>query len=162
MKRRHERGAVIAETALVVGLLFFFLLAILEFGRIYNVYQVITDAAREGARYASAPTLAGATPGPQAVADYVCNFLRPANVAVPCTAQTLPRGIDCTVQGQLPNDTPAGIYVGDPGCQLPLNRTNNIATNYAEVDIAVPYNFLSLPFGTINIRTRAVMRYETN
>ena len=47
--RRKQRGAVIAESAVTLIVLFMLLFAILEFGRAYKTYQVLTDAAREGA-----------------------------------------------------------------------------------------------------------------
>ena len=50
--RRGERGQALAEFALVLPLILFFIAGILEFGRAWNIKQAITDAAREGARYA--------------------------------------------------------------------------------------------------------------
>lgn len=49
---RDERGQALVEFALVVPLLLMLVIGVFEFGRAYNVYQVITDAAREGARTA--------------------------------------------------------------------------------------------------------------
>jgi len=48
---RGGRGQAIAEFALVLPLVLFFLAAILEFARAWNIKQAVTDAAREGARY---------------------------------------------------------------------------------------------------------------
>ena len=158
MKCRKERGAVIAEAAVVIGLLFFFLLATMEFGRIYNVYQVITDAAREGARF-SALSNGGTQPTAQNVANQVCSYLNASAVQLDCTVkQNLPQGVTCNSGTSLPNTTPPGVYVTS-NCTVVVN---NVQTGYSEVDVAVPYRFLSLPFGTVNIRTRAVMRNETN
>ena len=50
---RQERGANLVEMALVLPLLALFLVAILDFGRAFNNYIIVTNAAREGARYAS-------------------------------------------------------------------------------------------------------------
>ena len=50
--RRSERGQALAEFALVLPLILFFIAGIVEFGRAWNIKQAITDAAREGARYA--------------------------------------------------------------------------------------------------------------
>lgn len=50
--RRDERGGAMVEFAIVVPLLMLFVMGIVEFGRAWNTYQVITDAAREGARRA--------------------------------------------------------------------------------------------------------------
>jgi len=43
----------IAEAALILPLLFMFLLAIVSFGRAYNIYSTVTYAAHEGARVAN-------------------------------------------------------------------------------------------------------------
>ncbi|MGO9271829.1 MAG: TadE family protein [Terriglobia bacterium] len=53
-----ERGAEIVEFAFVAPLLITLVLGIFWVGRAYNTYQTITHAAREGARYAAAPTCA--------------------------------------------------------------------------------------------------------
>ncbi|MBX7445209.1 MULTISPECIES: TadE/TadG family type IV pilus assembly protein [unclassified Arthrobacter] len=50
---RKEKGAVAVEMAIVLPLLLLILLGIIEFGRAYNVQVSLTQAAREGARYAA-------------------------------------------------------------------------------------------------------------
>ena len=50
--RRNERGQALVEFALVVPLLLIMVMAIIDFGRAWNLHQTITDAAREGARQA--------------------------------------------------------------------------------------------------------------
>lgn len=50
--RRSERGQALAEFALVLPLVMLFIAGIVEFGRAWNIKQAVTDAAREGARYA--------------------------------------------------------------------------------------------------------------
>ena len=52
---RKENGTVIVETAFTVLLLFTFLFAIMEAGRLFNVQETLTDAAREGARFGVTP-----------------------------------------------------------------------------------------------------------
>ena len=49
---KGETGAALIEFALVVPLLLALVVGIFEFGRAWNIYQVITDAGREGARMA--------------------------------------------------------------------------------------------------------------
>ena len=53
-----ESGAEIVEFAFVAPLLITLVLGIFWVGRAYNTYETITHAAREGARYAAAPTCA--------------------------------------------------------------------------------------------------------
>jgi Flp pilus assembly protein TadG len=49
---RSERGQALAEFALVLPLILLFIAGIVEMGRAWNIKQAVTDAAREGARYA--------------------------------------------------------------------------------------------------------------
>ena len=49
---RDERGQALVEFALIMPFLLLFIIGIVEFGRGWNQHQVITDAAREGARSA--------------------------------------------------------------------------------------------------------------
>ena len=51
-RRRDELGQALVEMALILPILLMLLLGIFEFGRAWNTKQVITDAAREGARLA--------------------------------------------------------------------------------------------------------------
>jgi len=50
LRRRSERGQSLVEFALVLMPLFVILLAIIQFGFIFNAYVTITNASREGAR----------------------------------------------------------------------------------------------------------------
>ena len=50
-----ERGQAMIETALVLPILLLISVGIFEFGRAYQTYQVLTNAAREGARLAILP-----------------------------------------------------------------------------------------------------------
>jgi Flp pilus assembly protein TadG len=50
-----ERGAELIEFALVVPMLLFILLGIADFGFMFQRYEVLTNAAREGARIAVLP-----------------------------------------------------------------------------------------------------------
>lgn len=52
---RSESGQAAVEAALVLPVLLLLLLGILEFGQAWNAKQVVTDAAREGARLAVTP-----------------------------------------------------------------------------------------------------------
>ena len=49
---KNERGAALLETAVTIPLILLISVAIFEFGRAYQTWQVLTNAAREGARVA--------------------------------------------------------------------------------------------------------------
>ena len=55
---QRVEGAEIAEAALVLPLVFMFLLGIVWFGRAFNIYSTITQAAERGAQTAARPTCA--------------------------------------------------------------------------------------------------------
>ena len=51
-KRQNERGAALLETAITLPMILLVCIGIFEFGRAYQTWQVLTNAAREGARVA--------------------------------------------------------------------------------------------------------------
>ena len=53
---RKDSGQNLVEFALVVVLLMLLVVGIVEFGRAWNLYQILANAAREGARLASLPS----------------------------------------------------------------------------------------------------------
>jgi len=62
MQPKSERGTAIIETAMTLPLLLLVSVGIFEFGRAYQTWQVITNAAREGARVAVLPNVAAGAP----------------------------------------------------------------------------------------------------
>ena len=74
-QRRHSLGLAekhpgqsLIELALILPVLMFILVGIVDFGRVFNAYIIITNAAREGARYgAMHPT------DEDGIKDYVIN-----------------------------------------------------------------------------------------
>ncbi len=65
---KNERGQALLETALTLPLLLLVSVSIFEFGRAYQTWQVLTNAAREGARVAVLPNAAAADVRARAVA----------------------------------------------------------------------------------------------
>jgi len=94
---RNPRGAEIAETAMILPLLFVFVMAIFWFGQAFRYYGTITHAAREGARAAVAPYCATCTATNSAVQNatnavnsaLTAANLSPAQVQAPSPAPTL-------------------------------------------------------------------------
>ena len=54
-KIRTERGQAMIETALTLPLLLLLSISVFEFGRAFQYWQILTNAAREGARVAVLP-----------------------------------------------------------------------------------------------------------
>jgi len=147
-KRNNSRGATVLEMALVLPILFMVLFGILEFGRAYNMFQAVTDAAREGARYSVAPIAsglpnAGTLPDPATqVIPYVQYFLQGDGI-------TVPDGNIVVLQ----------TCSGTAACPA----VNGVAgLQYTQVTVTAPYQFIYFPFGTLNIKSQSVMRNETN
>jgi Flp pilus assembly protein TadG len=61
-RSRDTRGAEIAETAMVLPLLFMFVMAIFWFGQAFRIYGTLAHAARQGARAAVVPVCATCPP----------------------------------------------------------------------------------------------------
>jgi Flp pilus assembly protein TadG len=86
---RNERGAALLETAITIPLILAVCVAIFEFGRAYQTWQVITNAAREGARVA---ILAESTN--EQVTTVVRNYMQAGQLASYATASV---GVERTV-----------------------------------------------------------------
>jgi len=114
--------------------LFTLIMGIVEFGRIYSMYQNLTDAAREGARYAVAPD---------------------------ATTQALPSVSD--VQGHVtPFLTSLNISNGSVGVAATTHTINGVPTTYTLVTVSAPYTFFFLSSTTITVTAQSEMRNETN
>ncbi len=131
-----QKGGTLLEGAITLLLFFMLIFGVLEFGRAYNLYQVATNAAREGARLSVAPFPGTNTlPTDAEVAAQVQKFLDSAGA----------RGATVVV-----SQTAAGPEV------------NNVTPVYTQVDVTVPYRFLFFGFGTVNLGAHARMRNENS
>jgi Flp pilus assembly protein TadG len=114
-------GAEIAETAMVLPLLFVVLLAIFWFGQAYRYYGTITHAAREGARAAVAPICA--TCGTNSTQTQVNNAVTAVNNAL--TAANLNPSLTLA-----PSPTPNLCACGtaSPPCGTPVTCVPSTST----------------------------------
>jgi hypothetical protein len=144
--RNNARGATVLEMALVLPILFILLFAIMEFGRAYNIFTTVTNAAREGARFSVAPIAtgfpnAGNPPTVAQVKADVQQFLHLDGIVVPDSNIDVVQ--TCSGTAACP------IVYGETGLQ------------YSQVTVTAPYSFIYFsPFGTVNLTSRAVMRNE--
>lgn len=76
--RKNRKGAAVVEFALIAPILFLLVFGMIEFGRMIMVQQVLTNAAREGARLA---VLDSPTPTAGPVTAAVRNYLQTAGIA---------------------------------------------------------------------------------
>lgn len=70
--RKTERGQAMVEMALILPILILIVFGIIEFGRIFNTKLIVSNAAREGARYAA---VNGNTVNDEQIFDVVKNYV---------------------------------------------------------------------------------------
>jgi Flp pilus assembly protein TadG len=97
-RRCSEKGAELIEFALVFPLLLLVVLGIIDFGFLFQKYEVVTNAAREGARIATLPTY-----GPSYAQNRVFEYLDAASMTDPGRTATV---------------TPVALLSGDCGYQV--------------------------------------------
>lgn len=133
---RDERGGAAVELALIMPVLVLLLFGIIEFARVWNVKQVLTDAAREGTRIAVVTERQNLTQ--QQLVDSVTAVVQRAATAA---------GIDIT---QLTIDTSQGVG-GEPNSPARVQLTYQYQTLFGT---------WILPDQAFQLRTSAVMRNE--
>ena len=118
----EERGAAVIEGALILLAVLTVFFSIWEAGRLMNVQQVVTNGAREGARFAVTPlTQTSCLPTDTAIRSRVNTFLGSANI----TGATIDINPD------------SGGTIGTP--------TLINGKQYTRVRVTYTYSFLSLP-----------------
>jgi Flp pilus assembly protein TadG len=139
-----ENGQAMVEFALVLPILLMVLLGIVDFGRAWNARQVITNAAREGAR---TTVVSGSKAGPDSVKVLVNNALSSAGL------QPTALGSTCT--------TAAGpmLCVSGNGGSPGTSATVQIAYPY-RLQFLAPLMKWTTGQSSITLRTSFVMRNE--
>ena len=113
--RRSESGAEFVEFAMAFPLLLFIVMAILDFGLMFEQYEVISNAAREGARLAMLPNYtitACPTCGTQRASSYVNAALIAGSAAGAPSATIAPQDITFTVGGVSTTVCGVNVQVG--------------------------------------------------
>jgi Flp pilus assembly protein TadG len=113
MKRmRSEKGAALLEAAITVPIILLISVGIFEFGRAYQTWQVLTNAAREGARLA---VITGSTDAD--VTTRVRNYMQAGSLGNYGTAAvTIQRNVVLTG-----SDTASSIQIDYPFQFMVLN-----------------------------------------
>jgi len=142
---QDERGQALAEFAMVLPLILFFIAAILEFGRAWNIKQAVTDAAREGARYA---VVMDASMSVSDVEDKIEERLALASIETSNITISSPDP-DCAVL--------ADCFHTDAGYGKEMTVT--VSTQYRMGLVHVLLKWAGLPT-TVTIGTDATMRHE--
>jgi Flp pilus assembly protein TadG len=142
-RKPKRRGVSLVQMALVLPVCLVFLLGLFDFCRALMVRQVVDNAAREGARYATVSTISVTT---SAVQTVVRNF----------------------IAGQLPTSaTTIQVYLADPATGANLGDWTTAQLGQAiGVKVTGTYTpmlskFSMLP-STLSISATAIMRSEAN
>jgi len=142
-RAKSERGAALLEAAITIPMLLLISVGIFEFGRAWQTWQVLTNAAREGARVAVLPD-----PTPGVAEDRAREYMR---------------------GGQLPKADDAAIDINESASIT----VNGAAVSASQVTIDYPFTFIVLQpvarlispgtsvGGPLTIRAQALMRNES-
>jgi Flp pilus assembly protein TadG len=136
---RDERGAQLIEAALVLPLLLLVLLGILDFGLLFQRYEAVTNAAREGARVAILPGYTNAD-----VVNRVQQYLTDAGLTAAPTTTVI---------------APAGVNVGGGTCITMTGATVSYPHTYFLVGGIMTY-FGGPGLDSTALVATAMMRYE--
>lgn len=153
---KHSEGAEIAEAALVMPVVFLFLLGIIWFGRAFNIYSTIQQAAQQGAITAARPSCATCSsgspfPAPGTIASTVTavmqasnldpgQILNPGGATAPCTTSS-----NITIcQGVLLNPPSNPTQVQSCPIPTPTEICGTMVT------FQYPFQFY-LPFTSLNL-----------
>jgi Flp pilus assembly protein TadG len=120
---RRDDGAALIEAAFVLPLLLFISVAIIEFGRAFQTWQIVTNAAREGARVAVLPGMSD-----DAIKTRVNDYLKlgidnPASAAIAINRTTTVSlgGAATASASRVQVDYPFTFIVLQPVAQLLVN-----------------------------------------
>jgi hypothetical protein len=152
-------GAEIAEAAVVLPLVFLFLIGIYWFGRAFNIYSTIDTAAREGARVGVAQTCATCTPpntlatttaiGNEVQSVLQASRLDPTQMILPTVAAPNACGTVTALTCQMPTSPSLNMCVYY-NAQLDSPSATPAACGVV-VAFKYPYQFY-FPFTTLNFQ----------
>jgi Flp pilus assembly protein TadG len=163
---QEDSGAELVEAAFVMPILLMLLLGIVWMGRAYDVYETITRAAREGARYAVLPSCASCSPANQMTSTYTTAGTTNSPACLSGTTYEFTNYVAPSLLASHldPNNT----VVQQTYCQqaVVMNPTSPAAAQQCGVQVSFKYPvhfaipFTSLNATTINIPTSVTMRME--
>jgi Flp pilus assembly protein TadG len=122
---RNQRGAALIETAITIPLVLLVSVSIFEFGRAYQTWQVLTNAAREGARVAVLESYTDA-----AVTSTVRNYLTSGQLTNAGTASiTVVRNVPfgATTASRITVNYPFQFIVLNPVAKL-VRKSSTVGT----------------------------------
>jgi Flp pilus assembly protein TadG len=179
---RDTRGTEIAETAVVLPMLFMILIAIFWFGQAFRIYGTLTQASRAGARAAVAPVCAtcgpaATTPTQNAVAAITsamqashlntAQLLPPASWTPPTLCACGSASPACGTPVQCDGATTLACVQPNVQLSYPTAVAGGMGTCGTSVSMRYQYPFhfriplTNLDLGTMQLPGQAQMRAET-
>jgi Flp pilus assembly protein TadG len=161
---RDTTGTEIAEAAVVLPVLFTILLGVFFFGRAYNIYGTITQAAMQGARAAVAPVCATCPPGGltanQVATNVVAPVLQASNLNTSAVQSFQPPACACGTVGcgtPVACD-PAGVSATPSICvQQNVTLSNSAGNLQCGTSVAFQYQYgFNLPFHSYTLPMKAI------
>ncbi|MGA9474910.1 MAG: TadE/TadG family type IV pilus assembly protein [Terriglobales bacterium] len=153
-KLRGTEAAEIAEAALVMPVVFIFLLGIIWFGRAFNIYSTITQAAQQGvivAARSGCATCGTSFPGDVPVANAVISVMQASSLdpsQIPPGTGTLSLGCTSSSNIQICRQV---VLNSSPGNSAPQPCTPGTAQVCGTtVSFQYPFQFY-LPFTSLNL-----------
>ncbi|HWW82600.1 MAG TPA: TadE/TadG family type IV pilus assembly protein [Vicinamibacterales bacterium] len=149
-KWMSDSGAEFVEAALAFPLLFFLVMGITEFGIMFQQYEVITNAAREGARIAVLPDYQS---------DLTDNVTTRVNDYV--TAAMISMGGDLANDLSTTVSAPTTKQVGDDPPVCISTVTVTVSFKHTFLFLGGIANYFGATFGTKNLNAASTMRLES-
>ncbi len=153
-KRQPQQGAAAVEFAIIALLLFTILFGILEFGRLFYVYNTVQEVTRHAAREAVVRWVDNSSTSP---AKILALF---GGASVPAGAEITAANIDIqylTASGAVPSPFPlsasdniSACLTGPAGC-IALVQVSIIGANYAPMVGLFPFLNIPIPASTVTM-----------
>jgi Flp pilus assembly protein TadG len=131
-RRRRERGAALGELALVMPFLLLVVMLMLEGSRLVETYQIINNAAREGARLAVLPENQGS---PADIAGEIVNYAGLNGVTIPAA--------NITIDQSLLVPTPSGVSISASQVTVQYSFTLNYLAVFTLLGVPGTYTLSS-------------------
>lgn len=160
VRRPRERGQAIIELALTLPLLLLVVMGIFDFGLMFQRYEVVTNAAREGARVGVLPNYTTANAQFRALQYLDVGGLGGASVTTrtPCGGAEVP-GSRC-VSARLNSTT---IPASGPNPAITLNEIIvTVEYDHGHVFVGPIMGLFGGSLGTTRLRSVSRMRLENN
>jgi Flp pilus assembly protein TadG len=126
--RDSERGSALVEFAIVLPLVLVLIAGVVDFGFLFQRYEVITNAAREGARLASLP-------------GYTCATGGVVEARVRAYVQT---GLQL-INAQMATAMPSGaVTITCPTLAVPITGGGTVNIPTARVQVSYTHSFILL------------------